>query len=316
MEPIIAPIDVNLIEQELTPNRFLRKTNKLNNELYVVNAHNAPNTMLEIGRLREVAFRNGGGGTGLEIDVDKFDYLPEPYQQLIVWDPAEKKLLGGYRFLLGKNVEIKDGKPQLATSHLFDYSPKFMEEFLPCTIELGRSFVAEDYQSSKSGTRSIFTLDNLWDGLGALFLVHSDMKYLFGKVTMYSTYDAICRDMIIYFMQKHFPDKDNLITPINRLAPTIDEKILDDLFIGLDFKEDYKILNGAVRERGTNIPPLVNTYIGTSPTTRMFGTTVDYTFGNVPESGILVRISDIYDVKKARHLTADYINYDISYSND
>ncbi|MFI3240506.1 MAG: GNAT family N-acetyltransferase [Bacteroidales bacterium] len=316
MKPIIAPIDANLIEQELTPKRFLRKTNKLNNELYVVNAHNAPNTMLEIGRLREIAFRNGGGGTGEEIDVDKYDYLPEPYQQLIVWDPAEKKLLGGYRFLLGKDVEVIDGKPNLATAHLFDYSEKFMNEFMHRTIELGRSFVAEDYQSSKSGTRSIFTLDNLWDGLGALFLVHKDMEFLFGKVTMYSTYDHICRDMIVYFMQKHFPDEDNLISPKNRLVPIVDTKELDDLFVGLDFKEDYKILNGAVRERGTNIPPLVNTYIGTSPTTRMFGTTVDHSFSDVPESGILVRIDDIYDVKKARHLTAEYINYDISYSND
>ena len=213
-QPIINPVDTALIESELTPERFLRPTNKGNNEIYVVTAHDSPNTMREIGRLREIAFRTAGGGTGLECDIDRFDTMAEPCRQLIVWDPESKLILGGYRYICGRNITFDDnGTPMIATSHMFKFSQRFLDDYLPYTIELGRSFVRPEYQSSRAGAKAIYVLDNLWDGLGSLTVVHPETRYLFGKVTMYPSYTAACRDMILYFLNKYFPRPRRTCTP-------------------------------------------------------------------------------------------------------
>ena len=298
-EKIIDPVPLELIVSELTPDRFLRKTNKGGNEIYVVDAHNAPNVMKEIGRLREIAFRTAGGGTGKACDIDEFDTMEPPCRQLIVWDPDSSQILGGYRYIAGSDIRIgADGNPHIATSHMFRFSRRFIDEFLPETIELGRSFVRLEYQSSKMGAKGIYVLDNLWDGLGALTVEHPEIRYLFGKFTMYPSYSVECRNMILYFLSKHFPDPDRLVVPISPLATNMDTEALGRIFIGNSFKEDYKILNKAIRDHGYNIPPLVNAYMGLSPTMRMFGTAIN----DVEESGIFFAISEIFEEKKQRHI--------------
>lgn len=302
MQPIIDKIDPELIISELTPEKLLRPTNKGDNRIYILDAHTAPNTMREIGRLREKAFRDAGGGTGLECDIDEFDTMEVPCRQMIVWNPQEKEIIGGYRFILGEDIAYKDGVPQIATSHLFRFSDKFLTEYLPATLELGRSFVSMNYQSTKAGTNAIYALDNLWDGLGALTVVYPQIKYLFGKVTMYPNYDRECRDMILAFMHKHFPDPDKLAIPIDPLPTNADTPGIMARFKGADYKEDFKILNHFIRERGSKIPPLVNSYMALSPTMRMFGTAINREFGDVEESGIFFKISDIFEEKKMRHI--------------
>lgn len=302
-QPIIDPIESSLIEAELTPDRFLRPTNKGCNEIYVVTAHNAPNTMREIGRLREIAFRTAGGGTGLECDIDRFDTMEKPCRQLIVWDPESKLILGGYRYICGRDIAYdSDGNPMIATSHMFRFSQRFLDEYLPYTIELGRSFVRPEYQSSRAGAKAIYVLDNLWDGLGSLTVIHEDIHYLFGKVTMYPSYTAACRDMILYFLNKYFPDPDGLVRPITALKTDADEEALERLFCGGDFKSDFRILNAEVRAHGDTIPPLVHAYMGLSPTMRMFGTAINDEFGDVEESGIFLAIDEILEEKKKRHI--------------
>ena len=303
LEPVIDEVDVSLLEKELNESTFLRKSNKGGNELYIVDAHTAPNTMREIGRLRELAFRAGGGGTGLACDIDEFDTMDPPCQQLVVWDPEARQIIGGYRFILGKDIKVEaDGSPRIATAHLFRFSPEFMSDYLPYTIELGRSFVRIEAQATRQ-SKAIFALDNLWDGLGALTVLHPEIKYLFGKVTMYPEYITECRDMILYFLHKHFPDPDNLVTPIEPLPQTPDLKSLALTFPeGTGFKEDYKTLNRAVREHGINIPPLVNAYMNLSPTMKVFGTAINREFGDVEETGILITIDEIFDEKKKRHI--------------
>lgn len=300
---IINPIPTELIEAELTPDRLLRHTNKGNNLIYVVEAHTAPNAMREIGRLREIAFRAAGGGTGKGCDIDCYDTMNPPCKQLIVWDPTSRQILGGYRYITGSNIRLQaDGTPRIATSHMFRFSKRFIDELLPQTIELGRSFVRTEYQSSKAGSKALYVLDNLWDGLGALTVVHKEIKYLFGKVTMYPRYPHECRDMILYFLSKHFPDPDRLVEPFNPLKTDIDQAYMQQLFCGSSFAEDYKILNKAIRSHGYNIPPLVNAYMSLSPTMRMFGTAINDEFGNVEESGIFFAISEIFEEKKQRHI--------------
>lgn len=302
-QPIIAPVPQELIEAELTPERFLRTTCKGGNEIYVVDANNSPNVMRELGRLREIAFRLAGGGTGKDCDIDFYDTMEPPCSQLIVWDPESKLILGGYRFICGKDIRMDEqGRPRIATSHMFDFSERFLRDYLPYTIELGRSFVRPEYQSSRAGAKALFTLDNLWDGLGSLTVLHPEIKYLFGKVTMYPNYTECCRDLILYFLHKHFPDRERLVTPRTPLALKTDINEMAAIFSGSTFKEDYAILNTHVRAYGCNIPPLVNAYMGLSPTMRMFGTAINDEFGNVEESGILIAIDEILDEKKRRHI--------------
>lgn len=303
MEDIIAPIDKEVLKSELTEDKRLRFTNKSNNEIYIVTWKNAPNVLKEIGRLREIAFRAAGGGTGKSMDLDEYDLMENPYQQLIVWDPEAEEILGGYRYLLGDEVEFDaEGKPLLATAHMFNFSEKFLKDYLPTTIELGRSFVTLEYQSTRAGSKGLFALDNLWDGLGALTVVMPQVKYFFGKMTMYPSYNRFGRDMILYFLKKHFNDKDKLITPMQPLLIETDEKVLEKLFCYDTFKEDYKVLNAEVRKLGYNIPPLVNAYMSLSLTMRMFGTAINDGFGDVEETGILIAVDEILEEKRVRHI--------------
>ena len=283
-------------------------TNKSSNEIYIITAHEAPNVMLEIGRLREIAFREAGGGTGKETDIDEFDTCENCYKQLIVWNPDEEEIIGGYRYLEGTKWEIDEkGQPILATSHMFHFSKKFLKEYMPYTIELGRSFVSLPYQSSRMGAKSLFALDNLWDGLGALTVIMPNVRYFFGKMTMYPSYIREGRDMILYFLKKYFNDKDNLVVPMKPLKIETDEKTLETLFCENDFKGDYRILNREIRNLGYNIPPLVNAYMSLSPTMKLFGTAINYGFGDVEETGILIAVDEILAEKRVRHIDS-FIN--------
>ena len=303
MQPIIDKVDTALIKAELTRDRLLRRSNKGNNEIYVVDAFNAPATMREIGRLRELSFRNAGGGTGLECDIDEFDTMDVPCRQMIVWNPEGDEIIGGYRFILGKDIRTEDGVPCIATSHLFRFSPEFITGYLPHTIELGRSFVVPVYQNSQERPKQIYALDNLWDGLGALTVIYPQIKYLFGKVTMYPDFHRESREMLLGFIHRHFPDPDSLVTPIVPLPSIAASPEIQNRYTG-DYKEDMRILSQFVRAAGYRIPPLVNAYMSLSPTMRSFGTAVNREFGDVEETGILISLDQVYEDKKARHISS------------
>ncbi|MBR5639870.1 MAG: GNAT family N-acetyltransferase [Muribaculaceae bacterium] len=303
VQEIIDKVDIKLITQELTPERLLRKTNKAGNEIYVVDAHNSPNTMREIGRLREVAFRQAGGGTGKDCDIDEFDLMEPACQQLLVWNPDAQEIIGAYRYIVGKNMRLNEGgTPNIAMSHMFHFSQEFLEDYLPYTVELGRSFVRPEYQSSRLGAKGIFALDNLWDGLGALTIIHPEIKYLFGKMTMYTNYPVDCRNLLLCFLHLYFPDPDKLVTPITPLNIGSDMKELVSFFEGNNFKKDYLLLNSYIRSKNINIPPLISSYMSLSPTMRMLGTAINHEFGDVEESGILINLDDITASKKSRHI--------------
>ena len=302
-EPIIPPVSKELLKSELTPERQLRMTNKSHNEIYIIDAHNAPNVLREIGRQREEAFRAAGGGTGKPLDLDEFDLMDNCYKQLIVWNPEEEEIIGGYRYKLGNEVVFdENGQPILATSHMFHFSETFIKDYLPQTIELARSYVTLQYQSSKMGSKSLFALDNLWDGLGALTVIMPNVKYFFGKMTMYPSYVRKGRDMILYFLKKHFNDPDKLIIPLNPLRIESDPMELARLFNSSSFREDYIVLNREIRKLGYNIPPLVNAYMSLSPTMKMFGTAINDGFGDVEETGILIAVDEILEDKRVRHI--------------
>ena len=304
MKNIIAPVPKELLKAELTEDKLLRFTHRSDNEIYIVTAAEAPNVMREIGRLREIAFRAAGGGTGKEVDIDEFDTMEVPYKQLIVWNPEENDIIGGYRYLHGKDARFDEkGEPIIATAHgMFRFSEKFLKDVLPYTVELGRAFVSLEYQSTRMGSKSLFALDNLWDGLGALTVVLPDVKYLYGKVTMYPSYLTKARDMILYFLKKHFADKEGLVMPVEPLQLETAEEELAAIFKEETFKEDYRVLKQEVRKFGLAIPPMVNAYMGLSPTMKIFGTAVNHDFGEVEETGLLITVDEMQDSTRMRYI--------------
>lgn len=304
MMEIIPPVDRELLIAELTPDKFVKLTNNGNNEIYIVTWHDSPNLVREIGRLREVTFRDAGGGTGKDCDLDEFDIEGENcFKQLLVWNPREQDIIGGYRFVRGDVLEIlPNGQINTPTTELFTISEKFVQEYLPYTIELGRSFVQPAYQPSVDIRRGMFALDNIWNGLGAIVTRNPDMKYFFGKITMYPHYDIKARDLILHFLEKYFGDKNELVYPKEPLMLETPHEELAAVFPEDTYEADYKLLVQAVRQRGEGIPPLVNAYMNLSSTMLCFGTSLNPGFGDVEETGILVTIDDIYDVKKERHL--------------
>ena len=303
MKTIIDPVPVELLKAELTPSKKLEDTNKGHNELYIVTWQDSPNVVTEIGRLREFVFRDAGGSTGNELDLDEYDKMEKPYKQLIVWDPDEEAIIGGYRFLFGSDATFdENGQPVLASSHQFRFSQKFIDDYLPHVIELGRNFVVP----SKDGKRSIFALDNLWDGLVAIIMKHPNLLYFFGKITIYPSYDHISRDLIYHFLWKHFGDKEELVRPWDdqALMPNSDPGLMDLVLNKDDLIEDYKLLRSAVRMRGVNIPPNVSAYVSSTSQMMMFGTAVNRLMHNIEDTGILIPFDGIYHEKRRRHIGA------------
>lgn len=304
MEPIIPPVDKALLKEELAEAHFVRNTNNGRNKIYIFTAHSSPNLMREVGRLREDTFRDAGGGTGKAIDIDEYDIAEKPFIQLIVWNPIDKDIVGGYRFIHGKNIPCnKHGALNSATAELFDFSDHFVRDYLPVSIELGRSFVQPEYQPTINFKKGMYSLDNLWDGLGAMIIDNHDVKYFFGKMTMYPDYNRTARDIILYFLKKYFPDHEQLMTPKKSVKMETDEQYLESFFTGADYQENYKILVHEIRNHNEHIPPLVNAYMNLSPTMTTFGTAINHEFGEVEETGIMIKIPDIYPRKKERHLT-------------
>ncbi|MEM6736655.1 MAG: GNAT family N-acetyltransferase [Bacteroidota bacterium] len=301
---VIEPISRTLIETELNEERFVKKTNKAGNEIYIINHYNSPNTMLEIGRLREVSFRAAGGGTGQAMDIDEADTSERCYEQLIVYSPEDREIIGGYRFITGERARNPDTDEfDLSTAHYFNFTDRMKKKFLPFSIELGRSWVQPAYQPANNPRKGVFALMNIWDGLGSLVTTYPDIKYLFGKVTMYAHYNKEARDLLLSFMNHYFPNRPDLCTPKKELYAPYDNELFNKHFKQqLSYEDGFKLLNKLLKEKGEYIPPLINIYMGLSKTMITFGTAQNPDFGDVEETGILVTISDIHQAVKDRHI--------------
>jgi hypothetical protein len=314
MEPIPPAFPAEEIIKELSMVTLLRKTNNGNNEVYLFDNHTSPLLMNEVGRIREITFRHAGGGTGKAIDVDEYDISEEyPQKQLIVWDPDNKEIVGGYRFIFRERHEKDFTIDRFASSTYFSFSKKFIRRYLRHTMELGRSFVRPEYQTNSMGRKSLFALDNLWDGLGAIVIDNPQIRYLFGKVTMYTHFNINARNMILYFMKKHFNDNEGLAVPADPINLDIHEVDMKRIFTGKGFKEDYRILSQEVRRCGENVPPLIHAYMSLSPTMRCFGTFINHHFGDVEETGIMITVRDMYIEKVNRHLASYSEDFDLNH---
>ena len=304
LPPIIDPIDVALLKSELNEKTFIRNTIRGNNEIYVVNNETAPNVLKEIGRLREVAFRAVGGGSGTPCDLDHFDLEDKACFQLVVWNPEADEIIGGYRFTKWALASFhENGQPYVNTEHLFDFSQKFLDEYFPYCLEMARAFVQPKYQSAQMGRKALFALDNLWDGIGALVASDPSVRYLAGKVTIYSSSPELSRKAMVYYLDKFFGDREGLITSKNPERWTEEQAAMfDEMFTGATVKENYQILSNFVKSMGDTIPPLIHSYIGLSDTMKTFGTTFDPDFGDCYDTAMMITVADIYKEKFSRYI--------------
>jgi len=310
MKAIIPAVDRNLIKQELTKRAFIRPTNKAENEIYDVTSHTAPHIMREVARLREISFRAAGGATGMEMDIDDWDTMEKPYHQLIVWDPVHEEIVGGYRYLICNEARLmEDGQPYITSAHLFHYTDYFIKDYLPYTIELGRAFVQPMYQDRAMGVKSLYALDNIWDGIGAILYNHPEVQYLIGKVTIYPQYDEVSRNLIYAYLRRFHFDHKGLFSPKHPVDISVDaQEMADDLFVGDDPMLNYQILQRAIRARDTVIPPMFSAYLNVSEHLITFGNAVNDELANAYETGLLVRVYDINSDKQARYIDV-YIKY-------
>lgn len=304
MKPIIAPVEAEILLHELE-GHLLRPSNKAGNLIYDITAHECPNVMREIGRLREISYRAGGGGTGKELDIDDQDIMPRPYHQLIVWDPDNNQIIGGYRYLFGHEAEIRNGQPFITSAHLFHYSERFIRDYLPNTIEFGRAFVQPMYQKREMGVKALFALDNIWDGIGAVLFNHPEMRYMIGKVTIYPEYNEQARELIYAYLDRYHKGEQGLIEPYH---PLLSQPLTHSPFEGEDKQENYHILQHAVREQGTVIPPIFTAYLNLTNDLQFFGNAINDEFSDVLESGIMVDLETVYPEKKERYINS-YIKW-------
>ena len=311
MKPIIPPIETSILLSELE-GHLLRPSNKAGNLIFDITAHECPNVMREIGRLREISYRDGGGGTGKEIDIDDLDIMEKPYHQLIVWDPDNQQIIGGYRYLLGHEIAIDEsGQPRIASAHLFQFSPRFISDFLPYTIEFGRAFVQPAYQAREMGVKALFALDNIWDGIGALVYKYPQLQWMIGKVTLYPSFDPMVRDLLYSFLYRYHPDTEGLLIPYHPLAISEEaQKWADEVFEGDDPAANLHALQLAARQRGLVVPAMFAAYLNLTKHMRTFGTSINDEFGDVLETGIMVAIKDILPEKKERYMQPyiDWLN--------
>ncbi len=304
MEPIIDPIPVELLRQELNEKTFLRKTNKAGNEVYVVNCCNAPNVLREVGRLREITFRAVGSGSGTACDIDHFDIEDKACYQLIVWNPDAEEIIGGYRFTRLKDASFReDGQPYINSAKLFKFTQEFVDRYFPYSLEMARAWVQPKYQTREMGLKSLFALDNIWDGIGGLIAQDPSIKYLMGKVSMFATSPRPSLEAMIYFLEKFCGDKENLVQGINPEVVSEERKAeLDQLFCGDTLADNYKILNNYVTGLGDKIPPLIHLYLNLSSSMTTFGTVMDPNFGEEFDTEMIICVDDIYFEKYQRYI--------------
>ena len=307
MKTIIPPVDKALLQAELTEEFFVRPTHKANNLIYDLTAYDAPNVMREIARLREISYRQGGGSTGEAMDIDDLDTNEQhPYRQIVVWDPDNQQIVGGYRYLCCKDCGFReDGQPYITSAHLFYYTPYFIKDYLPYTIELGRAFVQPAYQQREMGVKALYALDNLWDGIGAVLCDYPEIKYLIGKVTIYPAFDADCRNLIYAYLSRYHMDRKGLFRPYNPVEISVEgQEWADEIFIGEDPVMNFHILQRAVRSRETVIPPMFSAYLNLTDHLLFFGNAVNDELANVYETGIMVQVDQINPAKRERYMDA------------
>ncbi|WP_305858013.1 lysophospholipid acyltransferase family protein [Balneatrix alpica] len=251
--------------------------------------------MKEIGRLRELAFRQVGEGTGQKLDLDSFDHY---YRHLVLWDEEDLEIAGAYR-LAEVSKLLESGQP-LYSAQLFRYRPD-MQPYFEQGVELGRSFVQPKYWGKRS-------LDYLWQGLGAYLRHHPQVRYLFGPVSISQAYPLMARQLLVRFYQVYFADPEYLAqAKVPFVGKVEDEVWLQQLFSGNNYAEDFIELKERLSHLGVTVPTLYKQYTEVCEPggVRFLDFGVDPDFGYCIDGLVLVDLSRLTAKKRRRYLQED-----------
>ncbi|MCZ2721299.1 lysophospholipid acyltransferase family protein [Marinomonas sp. 15G1-11] len=289
---ISHPQDRKLIKTELTNSEYLGCT-KDGKHIYLFDYLDQSATIKEIGRLREMAFRTVGEGTGQSSDLDKFDQY---YRHLVLWDEDQLEIVGAYR--IGEiNKYIKDGSSHaIYTEELFQLSPDMMP-YLEQGVELGRSFVQPKYWGKRS-------LDYLWYGIGAYLNRHPEVRYLFGPVSLSNNYPQLAKDLIVHFYSLYFPDPDALAVSFTPYQIALENKdYVSALFTGARYEEDFRILKEQLSHLNVSVPTLYKQYseLCEHNGVRFLDFGVDADFGFCIDGLVLVDLQKVKELKNNRY---------------
>ncbi|NOU43244.1 MAG: lysophospholipid acyltransferase family protein [Methyloglobulus sp.] len=292
VETVIHPADTKAIKKGLYNSALLGETRD-GKKIFLYDYQDDCPVMHEIARLRELTFRCVEEGTGLAFDLDKFDTY---YRHIVLWDENDLEIVGAYR--IGEGAEIMDAKGVAGfyTNTLFDLTKTFAD-YLPYSIELGRSFVQPRYWGQRS-------LEYLWYGIGAYLREHPEVKYLFGPVSLSNTYPQLAKELIISFYQQQFGTEMPHVTanlPFELSAAS--QRFAKQEFSN-DYSTSFKILNTELKKLGVKVPTLYKQYVElcVDKGCHFIGFNIDPDFNNCIDSLIMVEIDKIAPKKKQRYI--------------
>jgi len=289
---IAHPQNRQSIKHELRDSELLGETGD-GKKIYLFDFRKDSAVMHELGRLREIAFRCVGEGTGAKKDIDHFDQY---YRHIILWDDDELEIVGAYRLAEADKLQERPDQ-KLYSSELFQYSQE-MQYYFGQGIELGRSFVQPKYWGKRS-------LDYLWYGIGAYLRKHPEIRYMFGPVSLSNNYPKAAKDLLVWFYSHYFPDKAHLA---RSLSPyTIDrdtDEHMHSLFSGDDYKADFSLLKEQLEFMGVSVPTLYKQYseLCTEGGVRFLDFGVDPDFNYCIDGLVLVDIGFVKEKKYKRYI--------------
>ena len=292
---IAHPENRALLRDEVTQCELLGKTND-DKQIYLYRYQ--PNSLIirEIGRLREIAFRAVGEGTGSRRDIDRYDYH---YFHLILWDDEELEIAGAYRFCDTAPCVDTLGKDYLYSSELFSYTPS-MRPYLERGLELGRSFVQPKYWGRRS-------LDYLWYGIGAFLRRNPQYRYLSGPVTLSNAYPKRAMEMLIYFYSRHHPSCQKLAEPVlpYRISPERNRELAEK-FPGVDQKAEFAQLKSELAHMNLSVPTLYKQYTEVCEPggVQFAGFNIDANFANCVDGLIIVDLNQLKQSKRERYINS------------
>ncbi|TVR34634.1 MAG: GNAT family N-acetyltransferase [Spirochaetaceae bacterium] len=294
--PVAAPVDPQLLRDQFARFKPVREFKGL--QVYLLHALQSAPIMDEIGRIREIEYRNVGAGRNVARDIDHHDTDAHGYTQLVAWDPETAEVVAMYRFILGRRVAESGALERLRTAGLFRFSPLFVSDYLPHAVEVGRSVV------NSSAKRAIVGLFVVWCGLGALVCEYPWLRYFFGNVSIYANWPEAARDAVIGFLNTYHRGSQPLLIARERYryTPAAEAQSAGQTSAepkqpaqdpAQDYDAAYQHMSSTLAADGLSVPPILVSYLRAADNVQTFDTALDSDFGGALETALMVSVDSI-----------------------
>jgi hypothetical protein len=291
-ETVVHPVSRSLLKRQLYKSELLGETAD-GKKIFLHDAQENDVVLTEVGRLRELTFRTVEEGTGGKIDIDKYDRY---YRHIILWDDSDLEIVGAYRVGEGSRILRQLGLKGLYTTTLFDFSAS-LQNLLPQSLELGRSFVQPRYWGRRS-------LDYLWYGIGAYLRNHPEIRYLFGPVSLSNAYPAASKELIVSFYQHQFGSSQALAKPLMPFELSRETRAFAAQRFSADYKTGFETLNRELERYGVKVPTLYKQYseLCDDRGCEFLAFNIDPEFNYCVDSLILVDLDKVKIKKRQRYI--------------